>query len=86
MTEYDRSCINALSQLFPELSPTEKIVVILNSLMGMTTKAIAKERGVAPDTIDTYFKRAKEKLECDSLQELRGVVVLRILARNIIAI
>ncbi|WP_323086576.1 sigma-70 region 4 domain-containing protein [Providencia alcalifaciens] len=83
MTEHDRNCVAALSQLFPELSQAEQKVAILNCVLGMTTQDIAIERGVGVKTIETNFKRAKEKLECNSLQELRSVVVLRIMARNL---
>lgn len=82
MTENDRIYINVLSQLFPELSPTEGRVTILNSILGQTVNAIAKEQGVQSDTVKTHFKRAKQKLRCDSQQELRTLIILRILAHN----
>lgn len=84
MTEYDRSCITALSQLFPELSPTERRVAIQNSILGQTTQEIAKDSGVDVETIKTHFKRSREKLKCASLQELRGVIMLRILSYNLL--
>lgn len=86
MTEHDRSCITALSQLFPELSPTERRVTILNSILGLTTQEIAKDSGVNVETIKTHYKRSREKLKCASLQELRGVIILRILSYNLLPI
>ncbi|MFH6841005.1 LuxR C-terminal-related transcriptional regulator [Providencia rettgeri] len=85
MTENDRIHINALSQLFPELSPTEGRVAILNTVMGQPVSVIAKEQGVQSDTVKTHFKRAKQKLKCDSQQELRSLIMLRILAHNFIS-
>ena len=84
MTEHDRSCIMALSQLFPELSPTERRVTIQNSILGQTTQEIAKDSGVDVETIKTHFKRSREKLKCASLQELLCVIMLRILSYNLL--
>lgn len=82
MTDHDRICIGALAQLFPELSPAEQQVVILNAVMNMSTKGIAKYRGVEVTSIETVFLRARKKLNCQTINELRGVVNLRIMARQ----
>ncbi|ELM8708888.1 hypothetical protein Q2S06_004681 [Escherichia coli] len=80
MTKSDRSYIEALSQLFPELSPREREITLFSSILGLTTDEIARRNGIERTSVETYFNRAKVKLNCYTLQELRGIVQLRILA------
>ncbi|HFI2745137.1 TPA: sigma factor-like helix-turn-helix DNA-binding protein [Escherichia coli] len=80
MTKSDRIYIEALSQLFPELSPREREITLFSSVLGLTTDEIARRNGVKRASVDTYFDRAKVKLNCCTLQELRGIIQLRILA------
>lgn len=80
MTKSDRSYIEALSQLFPELSQREREITLFSSILGLTTDEIARRNGIKRASVDTYFDRAKAKLNCQTLQELRGIIQLRILA------
>ncbi|MEM8183598.1 sigma factor-like helix-turn-helix DNA-binding protein [Morganella morganii subsp. sibonii] len=83
MTDADRTYVRLLSQLFPELSEAEQDSVVL-FCMGQSSADIARERGVEKSSIDTHFKRARKKLHCDSLHDLRIIFNIRITVHGLV--
>ncbi|HGJ5857423.1 helix-turn-helix transcriptional regulator [Arsenophonus nasoniae] len=69
---------SAYSSLFPELTTTEKDVVMLFSI-GFSVKKIASIRNVSPFTVKNQLSAAKENLEVNSLDDIRSIALLRIL-------
>lgn len=82
MTETDHKCIDALSQLFPELSPAEKEISILLS-GGLTPKEIATYRNSDIEVIKKTISHSRRKLDCKTQNELRTVINIRIMAKDL---
>ncbi|WP_025154765.1 sigma factor-like helix-turn-helix DNA-binding protein [Morganella morganii] len=83
MTEADRTYVRLLSQLFPELSEAEQDSVVL-FCMGKSPADIARDRGVEKSSVDTHFKRARRKLNCESIHDLRIIFNIRVTAQGVL--
>ncbi|CAO94844.1 helix-turn-helix transcriptional regulator [Erwinia tasmaniensis] len=69
-----------LLKVFPELSSTESIIMVLYSL-GVTAAAIAKNQNKSVKTVNNHLANIKLKLSTESTYDLRTLFYIRIMLR-----
>lgn len=69
---------NKLSNILPELSASQREVVMLYSV-GFTIKKIGHMKNVSHFTVKNTLTLVKNKLGVFSLEDIRSIVLLRIL-------
>ncbi len=69
-----------LLKVFPELSATESMIMVLYSL-GMTTSAIADSQKKSVKTVNNHLANIKLKLSTDSMFDLRTLFYIRIMLK-----
>lgn len=67
-----------LLKVFPELSSTESIIMVLYSL-GVTAAAIAKNQNKSVKTVNNHLANIKYKLSTESTYDLRTLFYIRIM-------
>lgn len=69
-----------LLKVFPELSSTESIIMVLYSL-GVTAAAIAKNQNKSVKTVNNHLANIKLKLSTESTYDLRTLFYIRVMLR-----
>lgn len=69
-----------LLKVFPELSSTESIIMVLYSL-GVTAAAIAKNQNKSVKTVNNHLANIKVKLSTESTYDLRTLFYIRIMLK-----
>ncbi|HHA1672072.1 TPA: helix-turn-helix transcriptional regulator [Enterobacter roggenkampii] len=73
---------DVLRNLFPELTETQCTITFLFS-MGYTMKEISIKREISASTVKNTLNAVKNKLDQESLNGVRCVVLIRLLLRGV---
>lgn len=77
MTSADLTVITKYHKLFPELTKSQRDVVLLYSF-GMEYQSIARSKNISNKTTINYLTEARERLQVDSLRDVRTITLIRL--------
>lgn len=65
---------HSIARRFPALTPRE-VQVVARTLIGRSTKSIARDLAIGAETVSTYRKRAYLRIGCNSIEQLSKAIV-----------